>query len=191
LREHKIDIDCITETHLVLNEKFNILSYKIHRQDRISNVAAGGVAILLSNRIIHQPAPCPNSANFETITVTVTIERNDYIIIAAYKPPKKQFPLNEYREIFNNNPNVILLGDLNSKNQAWGCNCTTQQGINLQSIAISSSVDIIAPWQPTHYPYNSSVIPDILDIMVSKNFHLPIIQTVLPELDSDHCPVLI
>lgn len=54
LSYHNIDIACISETHLTPNEKLYLKGYKIYRNDRISDHASGGVAIIIKNSIFHQ-----------------------------------------------------------------------------------------------------------------------------------------
>lgn len=49
----------------------------------------------------------------------------------------------------------------------------------------------MAPIEPIHYPYNTNIIPDILDILITKNIDFPLYQKVIPELDSDHNPIII
>lgn len=109
LQQHKIDIACVTETHLVINEKFYIRGYKIYRNDRPSETAAGGVAVLISNKIKHVPIDSPNSINLETIAISTVLFDKPHNIISAYKPPSKPFPLSSYQEIFNSNKNPTLL----------------------------------------------------------------------------------
>lgn len=61
----------------------------------------------------------------------------------------------------------------------------------MDKIATTHALNIIAPQDYTYYPYNQRFQPDILDIIISKNFTKNIDQLVLNELDSDHLPVLI
>lgn len=83
------------------------------------------------------------------------------------------------------------MGDLNCKNSVWGCNTTTFQGKKLYDFAVSNNVEITGPNEPTRYPSNTNIIPDILDITLTKNINFPLHQSVIPELDSDHSPVII
>lgn len=193
LHQHQINIACISETHLIPHEKLYFSGYTIYRNDRPSDTASGGVAIVVSNKIQHQLITSPNSSELETVAIKTRLNSENYNIIAAYKPPKYKFPLLSYKKLFNNNNNkIILIGDLNSKNKIWGCNVTTQQGIKLQSFISANNLQIVSPNTPTYYAYNDNIIPDILDITITtKNVTVPILQTVLPELDSDHCPVIL
>lgn len=64
----------------------------------------------------------------------------------------------------------------------------TTRGRALLTFLDSHNLDIVAPFEPTHYGYYT---PDILDFgLVSQLYQLPNI-TVLHELSSDHYPILL
>jgi hypothetical protein len=50
---------------------------------------------------------------------------------------------------------------------------------------------VCGPDTPTTIPYNQSVTPDVLDIVLTKNLVTPVHLTVCSALSSDHYPVLI
>lgn len=77
------------------------------------------------------------------------------------------------------------------KNTSWGCNTSSPSGRSLLQIISRHNIKIHAPSDPTHYPSNSEFQPDILDIALSKNLNLTLYSNSLPELSSDHNPVLI
>lgn len=86
---------------------------------------------------------------------------------------------------------TILLGDLNAKNPIWGCRAGNGAGNALYKLSAENNIIVDAPSDYTHYPFRHDHLPDILDIALIKNFHLPIHQQVYDELDSDHVPVII
>ncbi len=63
--------------------------------------------------------------------------------------------------------------------------------MKLHKFIANHNLQIHAPNELTYYSYNENIIPDILDILITQNINLPITQNVLPELDSDHYPVII
>lgn len=199
MHEHNIHLACITETHLIVNEKLYFSGYKIYRNDRPSDIASGGVAIIVSNKIKHNQIISPNSPELETIAVKIQLNSEYFNIHVAYRPPKYKFPLISYKQILinssinnNNNTKILLFGDLNSKNRIWGCNTTSPQGIKLHSFIQTNNLKMISPNEPTYYSYNDNIIPDILDICIAtKNINIPISQNVIADLDSDHCPIII
>lgn len=191
LINHNVKIACINETHLLPHIKFSVPGYYTYRNDRLTTIASGGVLILIHKEIKHEFINCPSNQNLETIAIKTHVNRQNLLIIAAYKPPNKIFPRQMYETLLNYNCQIMIIGDLNSKNKNWGCNVTTQQGRNLAKLANQLKFKISAPTEPTHYPYNPNAMPDILDIIITKNINSPIFQTVIPELDSDHNPVIV
>jgi len=194
IRSNKIDIACITETHLRPSSKCNlkIPGYVSYRNDRICDKATGGVAIIIHRRIAHCCLNTPSSEKLETIGIKLTQSyQQDVHIIAAYRPPNKPFPTDILKQIlFLKNP-IIISGELNAKHKTWGCNVTTLQGKKLLQIATEKACAINALTAPTFYPAHINVKPDILDLTLTKNIKLPIIQRPQPELNSDHSPVII
>lgn len=57
LSRHKIDVACITETHLKNTDTFRINGFNVYRTDRDSTHSSGGVAILIKkiSNITNQP----------------------------------------------------------------------------------------------------------------------------------------
>lgn len=191
LHDQKIDIACLTETHLNNSNKMNIPGYIIYRKDRNAIHTGGGVAIIIKRKIKHNPVIIPQNNNLEMVAISISLSVGNITLITAYKPPNKKLPIDIMETIFRNNNKIILLGDLNAKNQAWGCHTTTPQGKILLETAIKNNWIIRAPTQPTHYPYNKNIKPDILDIVLTQNVNWSIYQYAIPALNSDHNPILI
>lgn len=82
------------------------------------------------------------------------------------------------------------MGDLNAKHISWGCRVSNSAGSILSNIINQLHLKIHSPTEPTYYPFNNNIIPDILDIAIS-NFPLSLTSYVFHELDSDHNPVLL
>lgn len=194
LRSKKIDIACLTETHLRPSSKCNlkIPGYIAYRNDRLCDKAAGGVAIVIHKRIAHCSLNTPSSENLETIGIKLTQSSQlDVHIIAAYRPPNRPFPTDLLKQLLSLNSPIIISGDFNAKNKLWGCNTTSPQGKKLFQIASEKACTVNAPTSPTFYPSHINVKPDILDLTLTKNINLPLIQSPQPELNSDHTPVII
>lgn len=177
---HEIQIACVTETHFHPSDKFKIPGFNIYRNDRPSYKAAGGVAIIIRKELNHSQIECPTSDCLETIAINLKTDDSQIIIITAYKPPNKKFPVKTLNKIFNSNNNlmynnnkkkIIIIGDLNSKNKAWNCNTTTEAGRKLLQFAQNHNILIHAPSTPTRYPFNNKGAPDILDISLSTNIN--------------------
>jgi len=84
-----------------------------------------------------------------------------------------------------------MAGDLNAKHVDWNLQLNTRRGKLLNDYANENSCLIVGPDSPTTNPYNPSVTPDVLDIVITKNLSFPVYLTSCSVLSSDHLPVLI
>lgn len=192
LVRHNVDIACVSETHLVHTESLKISGYAVYREDRLAPVASGGVAILIKKKITHHSIFLPELSNLEATAIKLNLENGSSLIVAsAYKPPNRRLLKQDIDIIFSFNLPTLLFGDLNCKNQLWGCRSTNPNGNRLYQIISDTPITVIAPDEPTFYPTQNNYMPDVLDIILQKSVTIPIFQQVLPELDSDHCPVVI
>lgn len=192
LSRYNIDVAFISETHLIVNEKFTIPGYRIYRHDRIVPTASGGAAIIIKNNIRHYQIPEHDLTNLEAIAVEILVQHNCTIrLIAAYQSPNRQLLSEDITSYFNTDLPTLLLGDLNSKNALWGCRVNNPNGKRLHEITTQHNIHVTAPKEYTHYPYRSDHKPDILDIGLQKNLTQTFNHQVLTELDSGHLPVVI
>jgi hypothetical protein len=84
-----------------------------------------------------------------------------------------------------------MAGDLNAKHKEWNSGLTTAKGSLLRDYADRNSCLIYWPDSPTTAPYTHNATPDVLDIVVVKDFVIPVHLTVCAALSSDHLPILI
>jgi hypothetical protein len=84
-----------------------------------------------------------------------------------------------------------MAGDLNAKHVEWNSRIITRRGRPLRDYADKTSYLIYGPNTPTTVPYNSSTIPDVLDIIITKGLSTPVHLTTCSALNSDHLPILI
>lgn len=149
LSRHKIDIACITETHLKNTDLFKINGFNIYRTDRNSTHSSGGVAILIKKNIKHYQSTLCNITNIEATAIIVSTERHDIKIISVYNPPNKKILQEDKSLLFQGMP-TILLGDLNSKHQTWGCQKTNPNGNKLHKFTSEQGIIISPPAEPIH-----------------------------------------
>lgn len=191
MAQHNIHIACITETHLIENEKFTIPGYSIYRFDRDSPRASGGVAIIIKKDISHYSIYLPAMGHLEVVGIKLALDSHELIIYSAYHAPRFKFSQTYIDRLFDNSTPTILLGDLNCKHEAWGCVKSNPNGKRLLPMVNIHNLSIIAPDEPTHYSSNPNVTPDILDIGIFQNSPMPTYVKPMNELDSDHLPVFI
>jgi endonuclease/exonuclease/phosphatase family metal-dependent hydrolase len=180
-------IACITETHLKNTDPFKLNGFNIYRTDRNSTHSSGGVAILIKKNIKHYQSTLSNITNIEATAIIISTERHDIKIISAYNPPNKKILQEDISLLFQGMP-TILLGDLNSKHQTWGCQKTNPNGNKLHKFTSEQRIIISPPAEPTFQ--RSGRLTDILDIALISNLPIDLHHVVLNELDSDHVPVI-
>lgn len=149
-----------------------IPGYHIYRKDRDSRVAWGGVAIIIKRRIAHNPLPITNITNLELIAVQIYQSNETPVnILSVYKQPKKILQEQDISEIFNNNNITLALGDFNCKNVLWGCRSPNPNGEKLNNMSARYAFQISAPNDNTYIPTQRNRKPDILDIVLHKNYN--------------------
>lgn len=192
LVRHDIDIACVTETHFINSEPFRTHGYNIYREDRTAPIASGGVAIFVKRSISHHSLFLPRLLSIEAVSIKVHLFNNESLtIISAYKSPNKRLQVNDLHNLFSPNTPILLIGDLNCKHRFWGCRSSNPNGERLLRIMPDFNINISAPEEATFHPWQINCQPDILDIALHSQFNAPILQQVLPELDSDHLPVIL
>jgi hypothetical protein len=82
-----------------------------------------------------------------------------------------------------------MAGDLNAKHTDWNSRLTTARGSLLRDYAIRNTFLNYGPDSPTTAPYTHNATPDVFDIVVVKDFVLPVCLTVCTALRSDHLPI--
>jgi hypothetical protein len=82
-------------------------------------------------------------------------------------------------------------GDLNAKHTDWNFRLTTASSSLLRDYANRKLLLICGPDSQTTAPYAHHATLDVLDIVVVKDFVLPVYLTACSALSSDHLPILI
>lgn len=75
--------------------------------------------------------------------------------------------------------------------RSWGCVAANTKGNLLHEVLLDHDFLIEAPPEPTHHPSAVNHRPDILDIFVTRGISLDRDPYVIPELSSDHSPVIL
>lgn len=193
LREQEVDLMLISETHLSSQDDFRIPGYEVYRQDEvgIDGRAYRGLAVIARRRLVHQLVPPRILDSIYALGVDVQMGPCELRLFAVYRPPGYDFQPAEVRELLNSPLPTILAGDFNASHTAWGSPRTQRVGRMLYNDAIVHNYDIAGPDEPTRYAPNDRCADNVLDIVVSKGLRTPPVQQVLPDLPSDHRPVLL
>lgn len=190
-RHHDLDVILVNETHLRAADTCRLPNYTLYRTDRPDG-RGGGTAIYAKTSMDHNALDAPDTANIEATAIRVQTARNGAIrLISVYKAPDRILMPRELDTLLEGNEAVVIAGDLNSKHPTWNSRTTTRNGRRLHDYAENHRDIIIdGPVDPTHYPGNG-YRPDVLDIAILKDVTFQHQLTSLPELDSDHNPVLL
>lgn len=185
LTDNNIDILTINETKLTKNKSIKFVGYHVVRQDRPGDIAAGGVAMLIKKHIIYRQINNKHS-NIEHVIIKL---KSGPTIIGAYNPPNNNITTQDLDTLFNTDNRTLLLGDLNSRHNTWNCHRQNRNGHTLRDYTDINNIQIHNTDTPTHYPENG-MTPTTIDLILTKNLPNITNPESLPQLDSDHNPVL-
>ena len=130
-------------------------------------------------------------AHLERTAIQVILPGKPVTVLAAYLSPSRPLIGADLTACFGGGLPVLLVGDLNDKHVDWNSRLSTRRGKLLRDYADENSCLIFGPDSPTINPYNPSVTPDVLDIVITKILSFPAYLTSCSALSSYHLPVLI
>ncbi|GBL92493.1 hypothetical protein AVEN_246059-1, partial [Araneus ventricosus] len=107
-----------------------------------------------------------------------------------YVPPSSDSSMFTFdiENIIQLGTNHIICGDFNAHHSSWGCNSDSHRGTTLYHFVNAAGLEILAPSTPTRFgPFSSSTI----DLAIVREFLYPYEIHSLPELSSDHNPILL
>jgi hypothetical protein len=189
LNEHGIDICLLKETHLVAERALRFANYVCQRTDR--PIPGGGTAILVQKGIDNYAVPVSGLQYLEATAIHLVFATRLVKLVSAHLASTRPMIESYLTECLSGGIPVLLAGDLNAKHKDRNSRLTTARGLPLRDYADRNSCLIYGPDSPTRAPYMDNAPPDFLDIVVVKDFVLPVHLTVCTALSSDHLPILI
>lgn len=198
IKERRIDVLLIQETHLKSHnsDKLNLNGYILYHTARTTG-AMGGTAILVNSKIDHMHLQTPATIHLEITAIKINTKlTGELLICSAYNSPSptKRMKPQDLSAIFHwaGTTPTLVAGDLNAKHPDWNARVSNPNGAILRNHQdTNSSYQILATEEPTHFPKNRSLLPDVLDIVLVKNLKNDVNLTVICALESDHNPVRI
>lgn len=195
LIDNNIDIACVCETHLNLNQHIHSHpDYMIHRLDRTQNTW-GGVMIVIKRGIQHEILPSQNFNLLECIGISLKTSNNSFIdIFSVYLPGGSSHSnvrihyLNDLRKLTRRQNSYFVMGDFNSKHRFWNCLRANVPGQILYNEYCSSDFLILHPSSHTHYPSNANFNPSTIDLVLTNGLQRTSNLECL-QMNSDHNPV--
>jgi exonuclease III len=182
----EVDVMAVSETKLTPTDKLRLKDYTTYRLDRPDAVNAGGVALLIHKNVPHAKIKTKIDTSVEVIGVRLVDGTH---VFAAYNRPSNRLAWRDLRNIFETASRVIVTGDFNCKHPSCNCNRSNPNGTLLKDFADDQDLLIHNTDEPTHYPVNG-MTPTTIDLMITKNVNYLTKPISLPELESDHNPVV-
>jgi hypothetical protein len=151
----------------------------------------GGTAIPVRRWLIHHSVPVAGLTHLEATAIHTMLAGKPVIILAAYLSPDRPIIGADLDPCFGGRLLALLIGDLNAKHVDWNSRLTTRRGKLLRDYTDENSCLIFEPDTNTTKPYNSTVTPDVLHIVMTRDLLSPLHLASCSALSSDHLPVLI
>jgi hypothetical protein len=182
LSDHSIY--ALSEKNLEPGGALRFANYICHRTDRPTR--GGGKEILVRSGIDNYAVPVSGLQHLGTAAIHVVLTNRPVKFVATYVSPTRLLIKSELTECLSGFSSVLMGGDLNAKHRDWNCRLTTSRGSLLCDYANRNSSLVYGTDSPTTNPYNSNATPNVLDIVIVKDFVLPVHLTVCQALSSDH-----
>ncbi|UYV84365.1 hypothetical protein LAZ67_X001944 [Cordylochernes scorpioides] len=182
------NIICLQETKLKPNHLFKVKGFKILRKDRPSADGGGGLLTLIKDLSFEEiDTPSTNHIELQALKIHLPNQR-PLTIVNTYHPPQKPGPeLDLVAHLLD--PNILILGDFNSKHQSWGCSLNNTEGSILSTFIDDNNLTIVSHG-PTYISHSYGT-PQTLDLtMTSPSMQQFIKNSTLKSIGSDHLPLL-
>ncbi|CAG9560763.1 unnamed protein product [Danaus chrysippus] len=168
--------------------------YVVYRSDQVSpaGVAYRGLAALVKRQVIHQPLPAVSLRSAYALGVEVCLDRRPVRVFAFYRPPGGRLEESDIHALLDQATPTIIAGDFNCKHTAWNSTHDDANGQKLLNDAEREGYAVMGPEVPTHYPYQHTAAPDVIDLTLEQGLNTdPSIDVLDDHVMSDHQPVLV
>jgi hypothetical protein len=118
--------------------------------------------------------PVSGLQHLEAIAIHLVLATRPVKLAAAYLSPTRPLIESDLSECLSGVFRTLLAGDLNAKHTDWNSRLTTARGSLLRDYFIRNTCLIYGPDSPTTALYTHNATPDVLDIVVVKDFVLPV-----------------
>ncbi|CAG9557739.1 unnamed protein product [Danaus chrysippus] len=150
------------------------------------------MAALVKRQVIHQPLPAVSLRSAYALGVEVCLDRRPVRVFAFYRPPGGRLEESDIHALLDQATPTIIAGDFNCKHTAWNSTHDDANGQKLLNDAEREGYAVMGPEVPTHYPYQHTAAPDVIDLTLVQGLNTdPSIDVLDDHVMSDHQPVLV
>jgi hypothetical protein len=184
LSEHGVDICLLNETHLA-GPSGSLTMFATGQTVRIGVVAQRSLSpgMLITMQCVS------GLRHLEATAIHLVLANRLVKIVADYLSPTRPLIESDLNECLSGDLPVLMAGNLNAKNTDWNSRLITTRGALLRDYDNRNACLIYRPDSPTTLPYQQNANPDVLDIVVVKDFVLPVHLTLpCTQLGSPTCP---
>lgn len=167
LKENKVDVALISETHLNDRNVFRMDGYCVYNTNHPNTKSHGGSAVIIKNNIKHHIHSTFQEPWMQATTITINENMGPINISAVYCPPRhnlKQHMFDRYFDTLGNR--FISGGDWNCKHTHWGSRLTTTKGRELKKSVDKYKLTTLGTGEPTYWPTDVDKIPDLIDFFI-------------------------
>jgi hypothetical protein len=158
---------------------------------RTARSGRASTTILVRRGIDLYAVPVSGLQHLEGTAIHLVLATRLVKLVAAYLSPTRPLMKSDLSECLIVGFPVLMEGDLNAKHTDWNSRLTTARCSLLRDYALRNTCLIYRPNSPITAPYIHNATPDVLDIVVVKDFVLPVYLNVWSANSSDHQPILI
>ena len=193
LREQKIDICLISESHCTKNSFMKIYGFKVYHSYHPSGRARGGAAVIVRDTINHHEETPFTTEFFQAATVKVQCSRYKLVVSAIYSPPRYNIKSEDYVKFLANLGNTFILGgEFNAKHVIWGSRYSSTKGRELLRAGEFLDCSFISSGSPSYWPTDINKYPDVIDFLVTRGISTNYVDVEsCIDLSSDHTPVIL
>ena len=186
VQELKPHIVSLNETKSPVDGPPPLLGYRVASRADISS-HQGGVAILIKHGITYTKINFPKHPQRQAVGITVKINNTEVAIISYYNSTTLDPTV--FSDICNKYQQCIILGDLNSKHQTFGCKTTDHNGDILFNCTEQHNLLKLNGPEPTFFRNQYSELLDyvLATPKISSWFNSCYITDCI---GSDHAPIL-
>ena len=193
LKANHIDILLCSETHFTNRSFFQISGYDMINTNRPDGLAYGGAAVLIKSTLDFTAIEPTAESWAQVASVKLYSNLGDVIVSAAYFPPRYSVTQQMFAQVFGKLGHCFFLGgDFNAKHQWWGSRSANTKGRELHKCILNNNLYILSGGQPTFWPTNTNILPDLIDFVVYKGIASGLLNIENNfDLTSDHSALIV